>query len=80
MDDIDRAQQRQADDTALAIYEHRAKAEETVGVQTLDDEGRVICEACGDTLSAARLAAQPKATHCVACLGDIERRDRRWRA
>ncbi|MGB5345692.1 MAG: TraR/DksA family transcriptional regulator [Woeseia sp.] len=43
----------------------------------LDDGSYGTCEACGDSIAAARLTAYPYASRCVDCAADAEQQEQR---
>jgi len=69
MDDMDRAQDRQAEFTADALRDHWRK--QTFGI------GLSHCRKCGEQIPEQRRKAVPTATHCIDCQTGIEFNSRR---
>ena len=73
-DEADQAQVVEARDLDLALARHRA-------AQQCRDDGDDHCLDCGETIPAARMAAQPGAPRCAECQGIHEHRQKarvRW--
>ena len=58
--------------TALDEQGRREMATIQAALARIDAGTYGICEACGETISAARLAAMPMARRCVACQERLE--------
>jgi phage/conjugal plasmid C-4 type zinc finger TraR family protein len=64
MEEVERAQERQAEDIALAL----AHIERPGGASAS------FCQGCGDEIPEERRQAWPGCTLCVGCKADAERR------
>ncbi len=69
MDEGDYGADYQARHNAEAVSRHRSRMELAAGAA-----GSEVCEECGDEIPAARRAAMPGCSLCVACMTDIEKR------
>jgi len=65
-DEIDRAQEQEAQYLAACLANARARAG-CSEPQERDEQGRVVCADCGETIPPARLAKVPTATRCTKC-------------
>lgn len=74
----DRVQEEAAEVTLTALDEQDRRELEAIraALARIDAGTYGICEACGETISTARLTAMPTALRCVACQERFERRRR----
>jgi DnaK suppressor protein len=76
---IERVQEEAAEMTLAALdeQERRNRAEIQAALARLEAGTYGICEACGGTISAARLEVLPMARHCVRCQEQAEKTNRK---
>ncbi len=76
-DPLDRASgQEQAERQRILDTRKRAREAEESAIQSKDDEGRIICEECGEAIHPERLKALPHTVVCVGCQEHFEIKQR----
>lgn len=59
-------------DSAQALRDLAELAQVEAALRRMDLGGYGDCEACGQAIPLDRLLAQPAASHCIACQGEVE--------